>query len=246
MTHWYSKTGAAVYQVPAKRGGYRDTTLRDARELGLAPGVTDVIRAAGTPAGLVTYLREQSMLAALTLPRRPDESESDWLERVRRDADAQAEKARDRGTAIHQAVENGLQGIAPPLDMQPYVRAVKDALQAHFGPVEWRVERTFYSAQHGYGGKIDMMGAGRIVDLKTIDKPLSSARLWPEHLQQIAAYGVGLGLAPLAGGICFLSIPEERAIVVEATTPELGRGWEMFAGLLAYWRAANKYDPRAS
>ena len=40
--HWYTKDGAPAYTVEGKTG-VRNTTLRDARKLGLIPSVTTII-----------------------------------------------------------------------------------------------------------------------------------------------------------------------------------------------------------
>ena len=42
--HWYDATGAARYTITGKNGKERPTTLRDARELGLVPSVTSILR----------------------------------------------------------------------------------------------------------------------------------------------------------------------------------------------------------
>ena len=50
-THWYAEDGTPVYEVPTAKGdAWRKTTLRDARQMQLAPGVTTIIRCAAAPA----------------------------------------------------------------------------------------------------------------------------------------------------------------------------------------------------
>ena len=91
-SHWYTKTGDSAYQVEAKNGQMRATTLRDAKKLGLVPSVTTILGVAAKPA-LNTWLQTQVLLSALTLPREPNEPEKDWLERVMADSKAQGRQA---------------------------------------------------------------------------------------------------------------------------------------------------------
>ena len=88
-THWYTRQGSPMYTVPSKKDGTpRNTTLRDARELNLVPSVTTILNVAAKPA-LTAWLQEQAILAALTLPRQPEEAESAWLKRVVQDSKQQ-------------------------------------------------------------------------------------------------------------------------------------------------------------
>jgi len=61
-----------MYTVEAKKGGQRNTTLRDARTMNLVPSVTTILNIAAKPA-LLAWMQQQVLYAALTLPRRPDE-----------------------------------------------------------------------------------------------------------------------------------------------------------------------------
>ena len=101
--HWYTKDGTPAYTTIGKTGE-RNTTLRDARKLGLLPSVT-TINGMLSKAGLNSWLQQQVLLAALTLPRLPDEPEADWLARVMQDSKATGRDAADRGTAIHAIIQ---------------------------------------------------------------------------------------------------------------------------------------------
>lgn len=105
MSHWYDiATGAPRYQVPNKStGGMRDTTLRDARQLGLVPSVTTILQEANKPA-LINWMIDQALMAALTLPRNEGESLDDFIGRAKEDSKQQAINAAARGTEIHNAL----------------------------------------------------------------------------------------------------------------------------------------------
>lgn len=80
-SHWYHRDGTACHQVQAKSGkGLRDTTLRDARELGLFPSTTSILKVINKPE-LENWKQTQAILAALTLPRKREEFE-EWYRRT--------------------------------------------------------------------------------------------------------------------------------------------------------------------
>lgn len=230
----------------------RAATLRDARKMGLYPGVTTIIRCAAAP-GLERWKQNQVLLAALTLPRRPQETEDDWLNRVILDSQEQARKAADRGTQIHAAIQGHFEGQAPDEEMWPYVQGAVKALKQAFGArPEWRAEQSFADAM-GFGGKVDLCrwapGLGReaVVDIKTKEfSDASSVKAWDDHAIQLAAYRRGLGLdeASCANVFVSTSVPG-LATVIMWSEDEIRRGWTMFKSLLAYWQAKNNYQPAA-
>src|SRR3990167_5241666 len=79
--HYYHRTGAPCYEVVAKNGSMRPTTLRDARLMNLVPSVTSIIRCAAAP-GLELWKQQQVLHAALTLPLIPGETEDAYLAHI--------------------------------------------------------------------------------------------------------------------------------------------------------------------
>ena len=82
--HWYDHKGNAKYTLIGKNGKERNTTLRDARKLILVPSVTGILGIAAKP-GLVNWMIDQGISAALTLQRLEGESDYDFLNRVKLD-----------------------------------------------------------------------------------------------------------------------------------------------------------------
>src|SRR3972149_9536441 len=78
--HWYLPDGTPFYTIVGKNGVGRPVTLRDARPKGAYPSVTGIINCAAKP-GLENWKLEQMKLAALTLPKKPGETEKDWLDK---------------------------------------------------------------------------------------------------------------------------------------------------------------------
>lgn len=241
--HWYTRTGEPAYEVRAKAGHNRPTTLADARKLKLVPSVTTIIRCAAAPA-LEKWKANQLMLAALTLPRLLGEPEKDWLARVATDSKEHARKAADRGTAIHAAIQGRLQNEAIDYAYQKHVDGACAAIDAFFG-LDWEcciVEQSF-AHRLGFGGKIDLSCTAPefVVDFKTKEfGPEDELDTYDEHAMQIAAYRHGMEFPKARGAIVYVSVTYPGvARVIEIPQDMLARGWVMFYSLLHYWQAKN-------
>lgn len=243
--HWYRLNGEPCYTIVGKNGNERPTTLRDARQLQLVPSVTGIIRMAAAPQ-LEVWKRKQLALACMTLPQIPGESADDFLLRAEQDWQKEGRDAADRGTAIHGAIERHYRGQQPDEDLWPWVKVARDVIAERCGEQQWSAERSF-AHPLGYGGKTDLHSREWVVDVKSKDGDLTERiSLYDEHLMQIAAYRLGLGLPMTArGGILFVSRTEPVAKFVEADLDDLRKGWAMFNALLIYWQAKNGYIPTA-
>jgi hypothetical protein len=241
-THWYTRTGDPMYTVPSKKdGSQRPTTLRDARERNLVPSVTTILNIAAKP-GLNVWLQEQAILAALTLPRYENEPESVWLKRVVQDSKSQAREAADLGTEIHTAVQGfyeGKKASAFPIHVQTCTKAI----ESHYGARNWVAERAF-AHEMGFGGKVDLHSDGIVIDIKTKDfSDPSKVVPYDEHLMQLAAYRVGLGMPEARCANVFISRTNpDLAVVTEWAEEDLQRGWKMFTALLSFWQYKNQYE----
>lgn len=235
-THWYTKDGLPAYQVMGKNGKMRNTTLRDARTSGLFPSVTTIIGCAAKP-GLDRWKQEQVLMAALTTERIFGETEPDYLARIMNDSREQGKKASERGTLIHAAIEGFYEGKGLG-DYPEHVRGLENALVAHFGQQEWLAEKSF-ALELGFGGKTDLCAPGIVVDIKTKEfGPDKLPEAYDEHLMQLAAYRLGLGMPAAACANVFVSANNHGLVhVVKWSEDDLQKGWRMFDGLLKYWYA---------
>lgn len=258
--HWYDRDGTPRYEVMAKDGTMRAATLRDARKFGWYPGVTSIIKCAAAP-GLNRWKEDQSILAALTLPRTGDEPHEVMMARIRQDAEEQARKAREWGTAFHAAIQGHYEGTPPSEAMWPCVRSVVDALEANFGARGWSPEQPCANSL-GYGTKADLVGSSEwdpeiqdvrgqpvVVDFKGSEFDAAKAprlETWDEHHMQLAATRMALDLPRAECAIVYVSrtVPG-LCRVIRVDEPELEQGWSMFCALLDYWQAKNNYFPQA-
>ena len=83
--HYYYRDGTPAYTVIGKNGKERATTLRDARAEGLLPSVTTILQVVAKP-GLVNWMIDQAVLAALTGTRLENESDEAFIARIKREA----------------------------------------------------------------------------------------------------------------------------------------------------------------
>jgi hypothetical protein len=246
--HWYDRDGTPRYEVPAKDGSMRAATLRDARIHGWYPGCTTIIRCAAAE-GLIRWKIDQAILAALTLPRIDGETSDTLLPRIRADADEQGRKAREAGTNYHAALQGHFEGVPPNEDCWQVVQGVIAVLEANFGPRQWIPE---HPVAHpiGFGTKADLHSRGElpvIVDFKGSEfdtAKMAKLETWDEHAMQLAATREALRLPEARCAIVYYSRNcPGLARVIEVDEPDLVRGWDMFRGLLNYWKASKNYYP---
>lgn len=234
MSHWYAKDGKPTYTVIGTNGKERATTLRDAKKLDLVPSVTTVLNVAAKP-GLMAWMQDQMLMAALTLPRAIGEAEADWLERVKTDSKAQAKAAADRGTDMHNQIEDVFNGKQSAM----FAHKVYDAVQQEFGSREWITEKSFAS-DLGFGGKVDLCSpSGVVIDYKTKDKVDDKVTVYDEHGMQLAAYRVGLGMPYAECANVFVDM-DGNVKIIRHSEEELSKAWEMFMALLSFYRIKNE------
>jgi hypothetical protein len=250
--HWYTLTGEPAYEVVGANGKLRNTTLRDARKLNLVPSVTTIIKCADAPA-LNKWMRDQVLMAALTLPKIDGESMEAYAQRILDDSRQQASTARDIGTAIHGCIEQHLCGQPSDILYQYEVCAAIEALEEWCGALEeLRPERSF-AHPLGYGGKCDVHKKpsidlnethnGFVADFKSKDFTADNLPgVYENHSMQLAAYREGFEMPSARCAIIYVS-PAVPGLthLVEVDEAELARGWEMFRALLRYWQWKNNY-----
>lgn len=248
--HWYDREGKPVWEVPSADGKRMvSPDIRHARKRGLLPGTTSIIRCAAAP-GLERWKQEQVLMAALTLSRRHGEPDDRYLDRIIQDAQEQARKAADRGTAIHAEIQEKWMSASAGEHVLGAMTAVERWLGfENFHGADWVREESF-SHCHGFGGKADLCAPnyGIVIDFKTKEfGEDDELKTWDEHAMQLAAYREGLDMTPvnppIKCAIVYVSVTNPGlSRLIQIPEPDLKRGWEMFTNLLSYWQAKNRYN----
>jgi hypothetical protein len=229
--HFYTSDGKPAYTIIGKNGKERNTTLKDARKMGLLPSVTMIIKESAKP-GLENWKLDQMLMAALTLTRIDTETDKEYINRIKTDSKSQAIKAAERGNQIHAWIQQGFEGKLSDPDGGIYFHVAKECIEKELGNITWICEQSFSKGR--YGGKVDIFHH-RIatIDIKTKDTELSDVKLWDEHFMQLAAYRS----LDEPCGILFVGTKDVDAKLVWATEDELYRGEKMFNALVDYWYA---------
>lgn len=254
--HFYDRRANQIVEVMNAKGTeMTKCTLKHARTLDLAPGVTTIIKEAAAPQ-LILWLRRQSIMAALTLPRLHSETEQEWMARVEADMDTASRQAAEKGSAIHAAVQAHFQGEAGDPEFKDHLRGVLAALPSLTTDM-WSTEVPVVSPA-GYGTKIDLISEEWLLDFKTKDgdqKTLDDLKPYDEHAMQLAAGRQAMveGFCATKGlssnptrkcGILFVSRTHPGACALKPVEESaLIRGWEMFQCLLSFWQKKTGHVP---
>ena len=234
MSHWYRADGSPQYTVIGTNGKERATTLRDARKMDLVPSVTTILNVAAKP-GLMNWIQQQVLMAALTLPRGAEEPEEAWIDRIMQDSKEATQNAADRGTAMHNVIEKRFSKEFD--DFPVYANAVYGAVIAEFGQQEWEVERSF-AIPKNYGGKVDLSCDNIVIDFKTKEKIDDKTAVYDEHLMQLAAYRVGLKMPEAVCANVFVDL-QGNVKIIKHSEKDLDKAWKMFESLLDFYKVKN-------
>ena len=235
--HWYDHDGEPMYTIIGANGKERNTTLRDAKSIGLVPSVTTILGLVSKPS-LENWKITQALQASLNV----DNDDPEYINKCKNAGREVGMKAAKQGTKIHAQIEKGFLGKGTS---KPY-KIIKSWLDENFPKEEWIAEASF-CADEGDGGKIDLYSkSGIFIDFKTKDNLEGkdpSRLVYDEHGMQLSAYAQG----------CNIEEPERVSIFIDRadTTLVLPHIWEnethykhkeMFNSLLNYWKLVKNYD----
>jgi hypothetical protein len=238
-----------MHTVPSLKGDPRPTTVRDARKLGLIPSVTNIIGVIAKPE-LTSWLQEQAVLAALTLPRIAGESEDAFAKRVVSDSLTTRDGAADFGTAFH----HGAERVAQTLEVDPahpaaeWLRLYREWFQANSVRLFW-TEKALVNLKLGYAGTADLLIEHQahgltLVDLKTQGvKAGANPAAYKSWCYQLAAYRRALGLPVRCLNLIINSKEASAPVEHLWTEEELERGMLAFESARGLWVIEKGYDP---
>jgi hypothetical protein len=248
--------------VRADGNGMRSVTLRDARKVNALPSVTNILGVLAKP-GLDAWKQEQAIMAALTLPKRDDESLDAFARRVVTDMGEQVRSAADLGSAVHAAIEVYLQtGESPENpDILRLFMPVKLWIDDHIERIGL-VETVAVHSEFGFAGRIDLVaklrhaGTWALIDFKTQKmKPdkkgnyqASYYETWP---LQLMAYFKALNHA----GECSRKLEDIASVVINSVEPtpvqvkvwpreEHEPCWQAFNNARELWCFTKSYRPQ--
>jgi hypothetical protein len=272
MSHWYTKNGQAMHRVPGKTVAERDTTIADARIMGLLPSVSGITKMWANP-GLDRWKQDITIEAALKYATQCDCGDMDvdnkFYAEIRAESNKVAGAAADLGVKIHAAIESALRfeewenqsvelADGKLVELKELVGPALDKLE-ELGIKIVETEKVVTSLSHGYAGQMDLSyvnsDVAGVLDFKsTKTKPTKKIDVRQGQSMQIAAYHHACWSSkdkphfqPNHQGInLYISTTEiGRVDVVKYDAAELAKQWEGFLSCLTLWRLQNNYDPRA-
>lgn len=244
-SHWYDpKTGEPKHTVPKKDGtGNRPTTIRDARQNSWVPSVTTILKVLDRPA-LNNWKIEMACLAVLTTPRNGQELDA-FVHRVLhmdKEQDQEAKAAADRGTAIHDALEQSLSTGQCSSQILPWIQPCRDAIASR-GRIR-HLEKVLVG--EGYAGRTDLIQENSctwIVDYKSTTK-LPEKSSYPEHCLQLSGYAKAYervtALQPIKTANVYISTKDCGKFIIHENPPWQA-DYECFEHLVKVWQHLNDY-----
>ncbi len=253
--HWYTRSGQPCFEIPKKGGGgMRSPNVKDAREMNLVPSVTGILGVINKP-NLNSWKEEQAVLAVLSTPRKPGESLDAFVHRVmqvERVQEQEAAKARELGSAIHDAIEKALNNRAWDHKLAPYVEPIIQ-WRMGIGNVVW-TEKILVG--NGYAGRADLLMESEqfnslmLTDFKTTGTlPKES---YKEHILQTAAYAASLKRGnpsdnrPIWTTNVYISTKEPGKFRVHSQHDWMRTFLMGFKPILEYWQWEHNFMPEAS
>jgi hypothetical protein len=249
-SHWYSADGTAVHTVPsAKDGTPRGTTLRDARKLNLLPSVTNILGVIAKPE-LISWMQEQAVIAALTLPRVDGESLDDFARRVAEDSHSARDNAAEFGTAIHHGAEQvAKDGVVDYSGAHwETLDKYRSWFTAHCVRRIW-TERTLVKLTPGYAGTADLLIDHQaygltLVDIKTTKlKEPAKFKPYKTWCYQLAAYKHAIGTPMRCMNLVINSLAPSEPHECLWEELEIEQGWEAFKAAHTLWTIDKNYTP---
>ncbi len=198
--HWYTRAGQPMHEVPKKDGGFKPTTIREARTMDLLPSATNILGIINKY-GLNDWKNKHFALAGVRYGQRfPHEEE---MALAQRSIDETGEETFDEsvfGTRLHAAIA----GHGPvDSDLQPYIEGF-----LHWNNIQGlhtlATEESF--ATDTYGGTLDWRGtiarwpAGEwVLDWTTQrTQPNKKPNFFAEKGAQLASYAMAKGVDHIA------------------------------------------------
>ena len=260
MSHFYKPDGSTCYEIIGKNGKPRTPYKKEAKEMGLAPGVTSINGQLDKP-NLVNWIVDRAINVCASYPYcEMGMNKLDWAKNIKNKIKEDQERITGQGHDIHDALEVYYKTGRIMPDYADYIVPVIELIEAkwpHLQRTDWVAEKSFcYKGL--FGGKVDLHYPGRkaidhlqnivywvetpiILDFKTKDtEDKAKFKAYDEHKQQLVAYSYGLDIIGAGCGNIFLSALKPGIIGLEMhKQDELQHSWEKFKILTQYWHLEN-------
>ncbi len=253
--HWYFKDGKPSHE----------STLREARKLGLLPSVTSIL-SVWPKSVLETYKIEQAIMATLAFPRGEAETLENYVKRAYNESKREVEEAAIFGRRIHKACEqvNLNEGEIGKVDDDIYPQVFEYSVWYKRNVIKvYSAETTAINLIHGYAGQYDLVAEIKehgicVVDLKTQKfkwnknkVPVLACNWYDTWGMQLSAYRASINNSlkdfvqgRISVAINSTKIPENKTELLQSYVwpkEEDAADFEKFLCCSNLWRAARNY-----
>lgn len=264
--HWYTQTGESKhhtqYATGARKGEWRNTTLRDARKDNLLPSVTTVLGA--YPKGnLDRWIKEQVVIAMhnnppsgpaaapITSLKDADEAQMNYFSYIDKLSNKRRDEAAARGTFLHDNVEAMILG-KPWDESDAHLQTVKEWMDKNLAEVHF-TEKNVVDLELKIAGRLDacliLQDDPRpiIVDYK--GRGFNDLKRGPEPKQyktdmmQLAFYAKATEVERIAN--LYIANDREQPLIYfyEYTPEQMQEAYEAFKHLVHIWQYDHSYEP---
>jgi len=246
MTHYYDSKGNPAYEIIGKNGKARAPYVKEARDLGLVPGVTSISGQVGNE-NIINWMIYSAIDICMEHPFcEMGTSKEDWKKKISQLIKIEKERITGQGHKIHDALEHYYKSGKIKEQYRDFIVPVIELIENKWPMLQrtdWIPERSFNFGGL-YGGKVDISteyNGGIILDFKTKDsEDINKFKAYESHKQQLIAYGYGLKMPKAQYGNIFLSALKPNILLLEMHG-DLTYYWNKFKLLLQYWHL-DKYE----
>jgi len=249
--HFYYGDGSPCFVVPnlSQPGKDRNTTVADARKLGLYPSVTTII---GCLKSLdLNYWSEGVVIdTCYDNPMSITQDKNEYEDMIRAIVTEFKAKAPDEGTKVHKSLETNLFKEHIPEDHPHFKQIISvNAWLFENGIEDGESEVELVPDDCGFGGCVDFRGFYKdskrkcVIDFKTVNTVDKKIIQRDSHKLQLAAYKLGLGKDYIDADLINLYVSRDNPGFVEAIrVPEEQhmKLTERFVLLKSYYEITNK------
>lgn len=250
--HVYQNTESGVIPMhyvekTTRPGELRPTRITDVKKwlkqgLDVAPSVTTILNVLDK-AALTNWKVKTNLECAFKHCRQINDLDL-FLAEVKRISEMEMDQAPTAGTNIHEVLEDYFNGKLPPMDSHDWVicKNVWDAIQEGTGLVIPEGEAEVMFCKNGYGGCVDLVLDGWIIDYKTklsADKFKPGRMAYPDHARQLAAYRQAINPTAQCANI-FICIETGEVDFHPHSEADLKKGWQVFEHALKIWQINNE------
>ena len=249
-SHWYQPDGSAMHTIIGANGNERNTTLRDARKLGLLPSVTTVQKDVLVNHGVDRWFKDILVKAGFTVPDAiRAQSFEDYQTRVLEDADAFGREAREFGTGVHGVIDefNTTRSRNCASKYQPWLDQYVKWFEANIEEVYFS-EETLVNMEVGYAGTTDLSARHKthgdvVIDFKTQQVKKDKPNFYKEWIYQLGAYQQCIDGQPQCLSVVINSLEPEAPVEKLWSDAEAEMGWNVFKRACEIWQIQRGYVP---